>query len=89
MGWLPNYRVGTQIYAEHILRTSPIRKIGVLCQNDAYGKDFLKGLKDGLGDRAAKMIVAEVSYESTDAARSAIPPGHSNATRGIASCPRN
>ena len=66
MGWLPNYQTETQIYARHILQTRPNAKIGVLYQNDDYGKDYLKGLKDGLGDKAAKMLVAEVSYEPTD-----------------------
>jgi branched-chain amino acid transport system substrate-binding protein len=66
MGWQPSYQTETRIYAKHILQTKPDAKIGVLFQNDDYGKDYLKGLKDGLGDKAAKMIVAEVSYEVTD-----------------------
>ncbi len=66
MGWQPNYQAETQIYAKHILKEKPNGKIAVLYQNDDYGKDYLKGLKDGLGDKAAKMIVAEVSYEVTD-----------------------
>ena len=66
MGWQPNYQAETQIYATHILKEKPNGKIAVLYQNDDYGKDYLKGLKDGLGDKAAKMIVAEVSYEVTD-----------------------
>jgi branched-chain amino acid transport system substrate-binding protein len=65
MGWQPNYQTETTIYAKHILKEKPNAKIGVLYQNDDYGKDYLKGLKDGLGDKA-KMIVAEVSYEVTD-----------------------
>ena len=65
MGWQPNYQTETRIYAKHILATRPNAKIGVLYQNDDYGKDYLKGLKDGLGDKA-KMIVAEVSYEVSD-----------------------
>ena len=65
MGWQPNYQTETTIYAKHILKTKPNAKIGVLYQNDDYGKDYLKGLKDGLGDKV-KMIVAEVSYEVTD-----------------------
>jgi len=44
----------------------PTAKIGVLYQNDDYGKDYVKGLKDGLGDKAAKLIIAEVTYEVTD-----------------------
>jgi branched-chain amino acid transport system substrate-binding protein len=66
MGWQPNYQTEAQIYAKHILQTRPNAKIGVLYQNDDYGRDYLKGLKDGLGDKAAKMIVAEVTYEVTD-----------------------
>jgi len=66
MGWQPNYQTEARIYAKHILQTKPDVKIGVLYQNDDYGKDYLKGLKDGLGDKAAKMIVAEVSYEVSD-----------------------
>ena len=67
MGWQPNYQTEARIYAKHILQTRPNAKIGVLYQNDDYGKDYLKGLKDGLGDKAAKMIVAEASYEVSDA----------------------
>ena len=66
MGYQPNYQAEATIYARHILQTKPNAKIGVLYQNDDYGKDYLKGLKDGLGDKAARMIVAEVSYEVTD-----------------------
>ena len=55
------------IYAKYILQTKPNAKIAVLYQNDDYGKDYLKGLKDGLGEKAAKMIVAEVTYEVSDA----------------------
>ena len=65
MGWQPNYQTEATIYAKHILQTRPDAKIGVLYQNDDYGKDYLKGFKDGLGDKV-KMIVAEVSYEVTD-----------------------
>ena len=66
MGWQPNYQTEARIYAKNILQTKPDVKIGVLYQNDDYGKDYLKGLKDGLGDKAAKTIVAEVSYEVSD-----------------------
>src|SRR6187431_2207382 len=66
MGWQPNYQTETQIYAKHILQTKPNAKIAVLFQNDDYGKDYLKGLKDGLGDKAKTMIVAEVAYEVSD-----------------------
>jgi branched-chain amino acid transport system substrate-binding protein len=66
MGWQPNYQTETTIYAKHILQTKPSAKIAVLYQNDDYGKDYLKGLKDGLGDKAKSMIVAEVSYEVSE-----------------------
>ncbi|MGE5945879.1 MAG: ABC transporter substrate-binding protein [Betaproteobacteria bacterium] len=66
MGWQPNYQTEGRIYAEHILKNNPKAKIGVLYQNDDYGKDYLKGFKDGLGDKAASMIVKEVSYEVAD-----------------------
>jgi branched-chain amino acid transport system substrate-binding protein len=65
MGWQPNYQTEGRIYAQHILQTKPNAKIGILYQNDDYGKDYVKGLKDGLGDKV-KMIVSEVSYEVTD-----------------------
>jgi ABC-type branched-subunit amino acid transport system substrate-binding protein len=66
MGWQPNYQTEGRIYAKHILQTKPDAKIGVLYQNDDYGKDYLKGLEDGLGDKAKSMIVAKVSYEVSD-----------------------
>jgi branched-chain amino acid transport system substrate-binding protein len=66
MGWQPNYQSETQIYAKYILKEKPNAKIAVLYQNDDYGKDYLKGLKDGLGSKAASMIVAEESYETTE-----------------------
>ena len=66
MGWQPNYQSESQIYAKYILKNYPNAKIAVLYQNDDYGKDYLKGLKDGLGDKAAKMIVSELTYEVTD-----------------------
>ena len=66
MGWQPSYQAEAKIYAQQIIKTRPNAKIAVLYQNDDYGKDYLKGLKDGLGDKAAKMIVAEVSYEVSE-----------------------
>jgi ABC-type branched-subunit amino acid transport system substrate-binding protein len=65
MGWQPNYQTEARIYARYILENKPAGKIAVLYQNDDYGKDYLKGFKDGLGAKAA-MIVAEASYEVTD-----------------------
>jgi branched-chain amino acid transport system substrate-binding protein len=65
MGWQPSYRIEAEIYAKYILKHNPDAKIGVLYQDDDFGKDYLKGLKDGLGAQAS-MIVAEESYETTD-----------------------
>src|SRR4051812_32413934 len=66
MGWQPNYQSETVIYAKYILKNKPDAKIAVLYQSDDYGKDYLKGLKDGLGVKAATMIVAEESYETSE-----------------------
>jgi branched-chain amino acid transport system substrate-binding protein len=66
MGWQPNYQSETIIYAKYILKNFPNAKIGVLYQNDDYGKDYLKGFKDGLGAKAASMIVMEESYEVSE-----------------------
>ena len=63
MGWSPNYQNEARIYARYILREKPNARIAVIYQNDDYGKDYLKGLKDGLGDKATSMIVAEDAYE--------------------------
>jgi branched-chain amino acid transport system substrate-binding protein len=67
MGWQPSYQIEARIYARHILKNIPEAKIAVLYQNDDFGKDYLIGLRDGLGDRADGMIVATQSYETTDA----------------------
>jgi len=66
MGWQPSYQSETQIYAKYILKEKPDAKIAVLYQNDDYGKDYLKGLVDGLGAKAASMIVAQESYETSE-----------------------
>jgi ABC-type branched-subunit amino acid transport system substrate-binding protein len=66
MGWQPSYQSETQIYAKYLLKEKPGAKIGVLYQNDDYGKDYLKGLKDGLGAKAASMIIAEESFETSE-----------------------
>jgi ABC-type branched-subunit amino acid transport system substrate-binding protein len=66
MGWQPSYQSESRIYAKYLLKEKPAAKIAVLYQNDDYGKDYLKGLKDGLGAKAAAMIVAEESYETTE-----------------------
>jgi ABC-type branched-subunit amino acid transport system substrate-binding protein len=66
IGFNLSYQSEGQIYARYILNSRPNAKIAVLFQNDDYGKDYVKGLKDGLGAKAASMIVAEASYEVTD-----------------------
>ena len=66
MGLIPSYGTEAHIYARYILKNLPGAKIAVLYQNDDFGKDYLNGLRDGLGDKAAKMIVATQSYETTD-----------------------
>jgi ABC-type branched-subunit amino acid transport system substrate-binding protein len=66
MGWQPSYQSETQIYAKYLLKEKPDARIAVLYQNDDYGKDYLKGLKDGLGAKAASMIIAEESFETSE-----------------------
>src|SRR5664279_6382509 len=66
MGWQPSYQSEAQIYSKFILKEKPDGKIAILYQNDDFGKDYLKGLKEGLGAKAS-MIVAEESYEPSDA----------------------
>jgi len=66
MGWQPNYQAEGQIYAHYIQKNVPNAKIGILYQNDDYGKDYVKGFKDGLGDAAKKLIIMEQTYEVTD-----------------------
>jgi branched-chain amino acid transport system substrate-binding protein len=66
MGWQPNYQSESHIYAKYILKNMPNAKIAILYQNDDYGKDYVKGLKDGLGAKAASQIIAEESYETTE-----------------------
>jgi branched-chain amino acid transport system substrate-binding protein len=65
MGWQPSYQSEARIYAKYIMKEKPEGKIAVLYQNDDFGKDYLKGLKDGLGSKAS-MMVAEESYETTE-----------------------
>ena len=66
MGWQPNYQSESRIFVQHVLETRPNAKVGILMQNDDYGKDYVKGFKDALGDKAKAMIVAELTYEVTD-----------------------
>ena len=65
MGWQPSYQVEARIYAKYILENYPGKTIGVLYANDDFGKDYIIGLRDGLGDKAGKLIVSEVSYETS------------------------
>jgi len=65
MGWQPNYQTEARIYAAYILKNLPGKTIGVLYQNDDFGKDYIIGLREGLGDQANKLIAIEVSYETS------------------------
>jgi branched-chain amino acid transport system substrate-binding protein len=67
MGWQPSYQIEARIYARYILKNMPDAKIGMLYQNDDSGKDYLTGLRDGLGDKADRLIVATQTYETSDA----------------------
>jgi branched-chain amino acid transport system substrate-binding protein len=66
IGWQPTYQIEGRIYAQYVLKTAPDAKVGILYQNDDYGKDVLKGFKDGLGEAARKLIVLEQTYEVAD-----------------------
>ncbi len=63
---LMNYEFEARMYGQLILREKPNAKVAILYQNDDYGKDYLKGLKSGLGAASAKMLVSEITYEQTD-----------------------
>ena len=65
MGWQPSYQVEARIYGKYILQNYPGKTVGVLYQNDDFGKDYVVGLKDGLGDQAGKLIVVEAPYETS------------------------
>ena len=67
MGWQPSYQTEAQIYAKYILKTKPDAKVAILYQNDDFGKDYVAGLKVGLGAQYDKMVVKVVSFEVTDA----------------------
>ena len=66
MGWQPNYQSEGVVYARYVLATQPTAKIGILYQNDDYGKDYVHGMENGLGDKAGSMIVSRESFEVTD-----------------------
>ena len=65
-GFFISYQAEGRIYAAYILKEKPDAKIGVLYQNDDFGKDYLKGVVDGLGAKASSMIKTQLSYETTD-----------------------
>jgi branched-chain amino acid transport system substrate-binding protein len=67
MGWQPNYRTEAQVYTKHILQTVKDPKLGILYQNDDFGKDYPIGVRDILGDDWDKIVVRNASYETTDA----------------------
>jgi branched-chain amino acid transport system substrate-binding protein len=66
MGWQPNYVTEAKIFARHILKTKPDAKIAILYANDGFGKEYLAGLKDGLGADHAGMLIKEASYENSE-----------------------
>ncbi|MBR0989469.1 ABC transporter substrate-binding protein [Bradyrhizobium japonicum] len=66
MGWQPSYQSEAQIYAKWLMKEKPNAKVAVLYQNDDFGKDYLKGTKDGLGAKASSMIIMEESYEVSE-----------------------
>ena len=66
MGWQPSYRIEARIYGRYVLKNLPNAKIAIVYQNDDFGKDYLIGLREGLGDKADKMIVVSNTYETTD-----------------------
>jgi branched-chain amino acid transport system substrate-binding protein len=65
IGWQPSYQVEARIYGAYILKNYPGKTIGVLYQNDDFGKDYVTGLHEGLGDQASKLITIESSYETS------------------------
>jgi branched-chain amino acid transport system substrate-binding protein len=66
MGFTPSYETEGFIYAKYVLREQPAGKVAILFQNDDFGKDYLKGIKLGLGDKAASMIVAEEAFDVSE-----------------------
>jgi branched-chain amino acid transport system substrate-binding protein len=65
IGWQPSYQVEARIYAAYILKNYPGKTIGILYQNDDFGKDYVIGMREGLGEQAGKLILMEASYETT------------------------
>jgi ABC-type branched-subunit amino acid transport system substrate-binding protein len=65
MGWQPSYQAEARIYAQYIMKNYPGKKVGVLYQNDDFGKDYLIGLHEGFGDQTKDYIISEVPYETS------------------------
>ncbi len=66
IGWQPSYQSEAQIYAKWLIKEKPDAKVAILYQNDDFGKDYLKGTKDGFGAKASSMIIMEESYEVSE-----------------------
>src|ERR1700754_2848314 len=66
MGFQPSYRVEAKIFAKYILKEKPNAKVAIFYQNDAFGKDYVAGVKEIFGDKASKLIIAEESYETSE-----------------------
>src|ERR1700730_17239896 len=66
MGWQPNSHAKGVIYAKYVIKAKPNARVAVLYQNDDFGRDYAKGFRDGLGEKAGSMIVKELSYELTE-----------------------
>jgi branched-chain amino acid transport system substrate-binding protein len=66
MGWQPSYQSEAHIYAKWLMKEKPDAKVAILYQNDDFGKDYLKGTKDGFGAKASSMIIMEESYEVSE-----------------------
>ena len=66
MGYQPSYRVEARIFAKYILKEKPNAKVAIFYANDDFGKDYVNGIKDIFGDKAASLIVAEESHETTE-----------------------
>jgi ABC-type branched-subunit amino acid transport system substrate-binding protein len=64
MGWLPSFQAEGRNFVTYVLRNKPEARIGILYQNDDFGKDYLRGINDALGAQGAKMIVSQQSYQS-------------------------
>src|ERR1700712_4696462 len=67
MGYQPSYRTEAEIYMKYMLSLNPAAKLAILYQNDDFGKDYLTGVKDGLGDKYNNTVIKDASYETSDA----------------------